>query len=469
MGLLGEMAMVGAARWMAAAGLVALYAALCAAVWWRERRKRRAAQAQAASLAAAREGLHALLVVYASQTGQAQELAEETARLLHAAGEPVQLCPVDQLTPEALAQARFALWVVSTCGEGDPPDHAAAFASHTLASTPELAHLHYGLLALGDRQYTHFCGFGRQVDAWLQRCGATRLFDTVEMDNGDVKALQQWQHHLGQVAHVSDMPAWQAPEFANWVLARRTHLNPGSAGGAVFHLELAPPADLADPAGAASAWESGDLVQVRAPQDPNHPREYSVASIASDGSIHLLVRQAVRGDGSLGLASGWLTQGADLGAAISLRLRAHSNFRLEGNAQRPLILIGNGTGLAGLRAHLRARAAVGAGPNWLLFGERNAAYDFHHQAELEGWRRQGTLQRLDVAFSRDQPTRLYVQHLLAAEAETVRAWVAQGASVYVCGSLQGMAQAVDSTLRQILGADALDHLLREGRYRRDVY
>ena len=205
MGLLGEMAMVGAARWMAAAGLVALYAALCAAVWWRERRKLRAAQAQAASLAAAREGLHALLVVYASQTGQAQELAQETARLLHAAGEPVRLCPVHQLTPEALAQARCALWVVSTCGEGDPPDHAAAFASHTLASAPQLAHLRYGLLALGDRQYTHFCGFGRQVDAWLQRCGATRLFDTVEMDNGDAQALQQWQHHLGQVAHVDKL------------------------------------------------------------------------------------------------------------------------------------------------------------------------------------------------------------------------------------------------------------------------
>ena len=466
MGLLSDLAMVGAARWTAAAALVALYAALCAAVGWRERRKHQAAQAQAASLAAAREGLQALLVVYASQTGQAQELAEETARLLHAAGEPVQLCPVHQLTPEALAQARCALWVVSTCGEGDPPDHAAAFASHTLASAPHLAHLHYGLLALGDRQYTHFCGFGRQVDAWLQRCGATRLFDTVEMDNGDAQALQQWQHHLGQVAHVSDLPAWQAPEFADWVLARRTHLNPGSAGGAVFHLELLPSADLA---GAAVAWESGDLVQVRAPQDPDHPREYSVASIASDGSIHLLVRQAVRGDGALGLASGWLTQGAAVGAAIPLRLRAHSNFRLEGNAQRPLILVGNGTGLAGLRAHLRARAAVGAGPNWLLFGERNAAYDFHHQAELEGWHRQGTLQRLDVAFSRDQPSRVYVQHLLAAEADTVRAWVAQGAAVYVCGSLQGMAQAVDSTLRQILGTDALDHLLREGRYRRDVY
>ena len=377
MGLLGEMAMVGAARWMAAAGLVALYAALCAAVWWRERRKLRAAQAQAASLAAAREGLHALLVVYASQTGQAQELAEETARLLHAAGEPVQLCPVHQLTPEALAQARCALWVVSTCGEGDPPDHAAAFASHTLASAPHLAHLHYGLLALGDRQYTHFCGFGRQVDAWLQRCGATRLFDTVEMDNGDAQALQQWQHHLGQVAHVSDLPAWQAPEFADWVLAGRTHLNPGSAGGAVFHLELVPSADLA---GAAVAWESGDLVQVRAPQDPDHPREYSVASIASDGSIHLLVRQAVRGDGALGLASGWLTQGAAVGASIPLRLRAHSNFRLEGNAQRPLILIGNGTGLAGLRALIKARIALGHRRNWLVFGERNA--DLHRSAGL---------------------------------------------------------------------------------------
>ena len=134
-----------------------------------------------------------------------------------------------------------------------------------------------------------------------------------------------------------------------------------------------------------------------------------------------------------------------------------------------LILLGNGTGLAGLRSLLKARIAQGRTRNWLLFGERNAAYDFHHQAELEGWRQRGTLQRLDVAFSRDQPTRVYVQHLLAAEADTVRAWVAQGAAVYVCGSLHGMAEGVDTALRSILGSAAVDDLLQQGRYRRDVY
>src|SRR2546429_257054 len=120
------------------------------------------------------------------------------------------------------------------------------------------------------------------------------------------------------------------------------------------------------------------------------------------------VRQARREDGSPGLASGWLTQGAPLGAAITLRLRAHRNFRLEDNLQRPLVLIGNGTGLAGLRSHLRARAAAGLGPNWLLFGERNAAHDRLYGDELQAWCDGGVLQRLDLADRKS--TRLNSSH-----------------------------------------------------------
>lgn len=454
-----------ATRWLLAGALVVGYAALCFAIWWRERAKRQRAAAEAATLAAARQGVDALLVVYASQTGQAQEIALETARQLHAAGEPVRICPMHELTPDALQAARHVLWVLSTCGEGDPPDHAARFASEVMARELDLSRLRYGLLSLGDRQYTHFCGFGRSVDAWLQRCGATQSFVPVEMDNGDPQALQQWQASLAQVAHVSDLSAWRAPEFENWTLSHRLHLNPGSAGSPVFHIELAPPEGAAGPL----AWESGDLVQVRPPQEPDRPREYSIASVASDGRVHLLVRQLLRPDGTQGLASTWLTHGVPLGSAVALRLRPHSNFRLEENARRPLILIGNGTGLAGLRGHLRARQALQAGPNWLIWGERNAALDFHYQHELKAWLQQGHLQRLDAVFSRDQPHRVYVQHVLRDEADTVRAWVAQGAALYVCGSLQGMAQEVDQMLRLILGAQPLDDLLRQGRYRRDVY
>lgn len=457
-------------RIVAASVLVLLYTALCAAIWLRERRKHQAARDEAAALAAAREGVAPLLLVFASQTGQSEELARETARLLHTAGEPVQICALGDVDAALLARTRRALFVASTYGEGDAPDNAANFQSHcmgdvTLASDL-LAQLQYGLLALGDRQYTHFCAFGRQLDGWLRAHGAVPLFDRVEMDNGDPAALATWQHQLAQVSSLSELPAWQAaPAFEDWILVARRHLNPGSAGAPVFHLKLVPP----DGAAAKPVWESGDLVQVRPPADPEHPREYSMASIASDGCVHLVVRQTLRADGKPGLASSWLTEGAALGAAVALRLRAHRNFRLEDNAQRPLILIGNGTGIAGLRSHLRARAATGAGPNWLLFGERNAAHDFLFRDEIEGWQASGVLQRLDLAFSRDQAERVYVQTRLTEATGTLREWVGRGAALYVCGSLQGMAQGVDDALSIALGREQVAQLLRSGRYRRDVY
>jgi sulfite reductase (NADPH) flavoprotein alpha-component len=138
-------------------------------------------------------------------------------------------------------------------------------------------------------------------------------------------------------------------------------------------------------------------------------------------------------------------------------------------ATAPLILIGNGTGIAGLRAHLKARVAKGRGRNWLLFGERTAAHDAFHGDELSGWVLSGVLTRLDLAFSRDQAERIYVQHRLREAAADVRAWVADGATILVCGSLEGMSREVHAALGDILGAEGLERLTDAGRYRRDVY
>ena len=173
-------------------------------------------------------------------------------------------------------------------------------------------------------------------------------------------------------------------------------------------------------------------------------------------------------DGDLGLGSGWLTHVARLGDEIDLRLRSNRNFHAPDD-DRPMILIGNGTGLAGLRALLKARLAAGRHRNWLVFGERQAAHDWFCRAEIEGWRDAGQLERLDAVFSRDQEERRYVQHLLREQAHMVRAWTDAGAAVYVCGSLQGMAGGVDEALRDILGDARLQQLLHDGRYRRDVY
>ena len=446
-------------RLLLLAGLSFSYAGVCLAPWLRTRAKRRAAAAAKAALA----GNPAWLVAYASQTGNAEELATQTAHSLQLAGVAVRVCALAELTAQELQQAERALFLVSTYGEGDAPDNAAAFIGRLMTGELALPQLHYGVLALGDRSYSQFCGFGRALDAWLAGQGASPLFERIEVDRSASAAIGAWFQQLSHLAGTSDAPDWSAPAFDDWRLLERRLLNPGSAGGPIYHVELAPAS------GILPAWQSGDLVQLAAPADPSKPREYSIASIPQEGRVHLLVRQHSHPDGSLGVASGWLTQAAQPGQLVQLRVRQHRRFRLEDNAGRPLILIGNGSGIAGLRGHLKSRILAGQRRNWLLFGERNAAHDAHYHEELQRWHASGELPRLDLVFSRDQEQRLYVQDRLRGNADEVLQWLAQGAAIYICGSLAGMAGGVDQALEEILGRPALDALAAQGRYRRDVY
>jgi len=408
------------------------------------------------------------LIAYASQTGFAQQLATQTAQSLQTANQSVRIAPLGELSASDIAKAERALFIVSTTGEGDAPDPAASFVRRELPRTVSLSTLHYGLLALGDREYANFCAFGHQLDGWLRHQGAQSLFDVIEVDNGDEGALRRWQHHLSLVFDAPDLPDWETPAYGRWRLIERRLLNPHSAGDPCFHIVLEPtePSDL--------RWQAGDIAEI----DPcnshddageRHPhREYSIASIADDGALHLLVRQMRRPGGELGLGSGWLTEGAPLNGEIALRARANPNFRLF-ESDAPLILIGNGTGLAGLRALLKTRVSRGQRRNWLLFGERHAAHDSFYSDELQAWHRKGFLPQLDLVFSRDQSERRYVQHRLIERADELRRWIADGAYIYVCGSLAGMAPGVHSALLDALGEKMLENLTETGRYRRDVY
>jgi sulfite reductase (NADPH) flavoprotein alpha-component len=448
-------------RLLMVAGSSVAYALVCLAPYLRTRRKRLAAARAKAEAAATPDTVW--IIAYASQTGNAEELAQQTAATLKLAGIPTRLAELSELSAADLQQAERVLFLVSTYGEGDAPDGAAAFVGRLMTGSLALPQLHYAVLALGDSAYTQFCGFGRALDQWLQAQGAQSLFPRVEVNRSSDAAIGQWRQQLSHLAGTSDAPDWSAPAFDEWRLSERVQLNPGSAGAPVYHLELEPVG------GVLPEWRSGDLVQIAAPADPARPREYSIASIPTDGRVHLLVRLHTHEDGSHGVVSGWLTQSAGPGQTVQLRLRQHKRFRLDGNEQRPLILIGNGSGIAGLRGHLKARALAGQGRNWLLFGERNAAYDYHYRAELDGWQRDGVLEKLDMVFSRDQAQRRYVQDRLAEQADGLREWVAQGAAIYICGSLEGMAASVDAALAAALGRASLDQLAASGRYRRDVY
>ena len=440
-------------RWGGALALLLAYGGMCAAMLRRPK-------------AAAAAGEADWLVVYASQTGNAEYLARQTAATLTTGGLSARALCISALDAAALRGATRALFIASTYGEGDSPDTAARFAGTTMAGEsglPALAELHYGVLALGDSSYAHYCGFGRALDGWLRARGATPLFERIDVDRGNPDAIAAWQHQLSHLAGTSDAPDWEAPAYGDWRIAGRTLMNPGSAGGPLYRIVLQPADD------ALPDWEAGDLVQVSAPGDPALPREYSIASVPAEGGIALLVRLQRHADGGTGAASGWLCEGAGTGDTVALRVRPHARFRLGENATRPLILIGNGTGLAGLRAHLKARIDAGMTGNWLVFGERNAEHDFLCRDELEAWAGAGRLARLDLAFSRDGGELRYVQHVLASQGEELRAWVARGAAIYVCGSLQGMATGVHEALTQALGAGTLDELAAQGRYRRDVY
>ena len=510
-----------------------VYFGASATTLWRARHCERT-QAEAEAAQAGIPEADEWLVVHASQTGQAVEFAQRTAESLRAAGLRTRLRAITSLDAATLAAARQALFVASTTGEGDAPDDAAGFIRDTMHPRLALPGLRYAVLALGDRSYRNYCAFGHALDQWLRAAGASPLFDVVEVDNGDPAALRHWQHHLGVVADAPELPDWAPAAYAPWVLAGRRELNPGSAGGAVYEVRLSPPT------GGEAQWHAGDIAEIGPRQAPaaveallaatglepgtrvplgdasvtlhellsrSHlpaageidsldaqalaerlqplpAREYSIASVPAEGTLRLLLRRMLRPDGSPGIGSGWLCDHAMPGATIDLRIRANPGFRAPA-ADAPLVLVGNGTGIAGLRAHLAERIAAGRQRNWLLFGERHADRDFHQREDILQWLDQGGLARLDLAFSRDTDGaglpaaalesgraavhRGYVQDALRAEAARLRQWVDAGAGILVCGSLQGMAPGVDDALRAVLGSERVDALLAAGRYRRDVY
>jgi len=208
---------------------------------------------------------------------------------------------------------------------------------------------------------------------------------------------------------------------------------------------------------------------------PLPPRYYSIASSRKSvgEEAHLLVasvRYASHGKDRLGVASIDMNERRKSGDRLSVFLRPNPRFRLPADPARPVIMIGPGTGVAPFRGFLQEREATGAtGKNWLVFGHRNYLHDFLYQLEWQDWIKDGVLTRLDVAFSRDQPDKRYVQHALWNARNDLNAWVQDGAAIYVCGDAAAMAKDVHDTLITILGKPALDNLRREGRYLRDVY
>ncbi|WOE32849.1 MULTISPECIES: sulfite reductase flavoprotein subunit alpha [unclassified Acinetobacter] len=447
------------------------------------------------------------LISYASQTGTAEQLAWNTANSLQHAQLTAIVKPVQQLGLQDLLNTTHVLFIASTYGTGEAPDLAQSFVKKVLSQSPDLHHLHYAVLALGSKEYPEsYCSFGHQIDKWLQHHGAQALFSLIEVNNADQHDIQRWNNALAQATQLELATTALKQVFDRWQLSQRTLLNPNSLAAPAFEIKLTSQHNL--------IWQAGDIAQIQ-PENSieriqafltqHHLtadttlqnslrykdlsknictwtdqeqllaqlvdlpiREYSIASIPSQQYLSLIVRQKIDNNGELGLGSGWLTQHAVLQQDIAVHIRNNPSFHLSDD-DHPMICIANGTGIAGILSLLHTRISQHRNQNWLIFGERQSAHDFFYQDTIQTWKDQGKLAKLDLAFSRDQADKVYVYHKLQQHAQDLKQWIAQGAVIYVCGSLHGMASDVERTLIEILGEEQLDQLREDGRYKRDVY
>ncbi|MCW8834458.1 MAG: sulfite reductase [NADPH] flavoprotein alpha-component, partial [Colwellia sp.] len=215
------------------------------------------------------------------------------------------------------------------------------------------------------------------------------------------------------------------------------------------------------------------------------PRLYSIASAQAEveEEVHLtvgLVNYENNGQQRFSAASNFLANRLEEGQQVRVFVEHNDNFRLPSNSETPVIMIGPGTGVAPFRAFMQQREADEAsGDNWMFFGDQTFTQDFLYQVEWQNYLKSGLLTRMDVAFSRDQAEKIYVQDRLKEQAKDVFAWLERGAHLYICGDMSRMAKDVEIALLEIIGEQGqlsseqaeqyLKDLRSNKRYQKDVY
>ena len=541
-----------------------------------------------ASVLATTDTSPAVTLLWASQTGNAEALAERFATRLRDAGVAVELSAMADFPASKLSSTQNLALISSTFGDGDPPDNGEGF-WNTLSNTEtRLESLRFAVLALGDPNYDQFCQHGKQLDQRLQALGATRLLERVDCDTEFEARADTWLTHFQQALKpnqaVTSTPAPSAvvnpvetPSKANPYASRlltNLHLNHASTNKEtrMFSLALADSGLKYEAGDALGVWprncpelvdELLDLTRLKAdtavdldtrgavplrqaltehfeiarpstdtlafiaersanpmlkqllgserkaelkdwlwgrqladvlqefPVDCSaaellgtlkrlQPRLYSIASSpkAHPQEVHLTVA-AVRYGKRKGVSSTFLADRVD-SSDVPVFVQPSKHFRAPADGTLPMIMIGPGTGVAPFRAFLQERRARGdQGRNWLFFGEQHAATDFYYREELEGMQDDGLLTHLSVAFSRDQPQKIYVQDRIREQGAELWRWLQEGAQLCICGDASRMAKDVDQALRQVAqhhggltaesAADYWRQMSEQKRYLRDVY
>ncbi len=531
-----------------------------------------------------------LTILYGSQTGNGQRLAEALHVAATQASIPSRCVSLADFRLADLKREQAVALVISTHGDGDPPDDAEALYDYLFSDrAPQLSQLSFAVLALGDSSYAQFCETGRELDQRLEELGGTRLIDRVDCDldfeapaadwsrivvekfpavlpandgpPGAVLAAVAGQRYTAEhpltasvvvnqkitgrdsdkdVRHIEfsiedsgltytpgdSLGVWvdNPPELVNELLDC-LQLDGGSpVGAATFESELLANFEITVASRAfvqayAKAANSSDLdallhesrraelsdylasrqiidivrehpaalspTEFVACLRPLKPRLYSISSAQTQtpDEVSITVR-AVRYDAfgrpHWGAGSTYLADRLGDSGEARIYVEPNPRFRLPDDPTKPIIMIGPGTGVAPFRSFLEEREHAGAnGKNWLIFGDRTSRDDFLYQLDWRRFAKQGKLDRLDVAFSRDQAEKVYVQDRLREAAFEINQWLEQGAYLYVCGDASQMASDVHAALIDLIASErdiardaaetALKQLKRDGRYQRDVY
>lgn len=559
-----------------------------------------AAGASAVAAAAPPAAKVPVTVLFGTESGNCEELADTARKELTKLGYKVTVSDMGDVEPAAaLKEAKHLLVIVSTWGEGDPPERVEAFYETFMNNgVANLEGTRFAVCGLGDTSYNDFCQIGKDFDARLEALGGTRMVPRVDCDIDFEPEFKKWFDAVVEDLKASSAPP-AAPEIdvispvaaapvggGDWSRTRpfpaelleRIQLNGTGSAKETYHLafslegsglEYLPgdalgvkpsncPEVISELLAAAgfdgeeevnrADGSAGPLRQILCEEldstilsrkvvqeyarvtqleslaglvtDPEalrrfcdgreivdlfaeHPakewtpqqmadllrllpaRLYSIASSpkAHPGEVHLTVgavRYQTHGRTRKGVASTFLADRVEPGRTVPVYVHANNRFRLPEDPDRPILMIGPGTGIAPFRAFVEERAETGAkGKNWLFFGDQRFSYDFLYQLEWQGYLKDGVLTRMDVAFSRDAPEKVYVQHRLREHARDVYAWLEEGAHVYICGDAHRMAKDVHETLEEIVAVqggmkreDAKEYLTRlskEKRYQRDVY
>lgn len=547
-------------------------------------------QPAAGTGAAATTQLH---ILYGSQTGNAEALAQTAAKSARAKGLVPVVQALGDVDLDVFATMRHVLIVTSTYGEGEMPDNAQLFWDAISASTaPRLEQMHFAVLAIGDTGYDGFCQAGKFIDMRLEQLGAKRVVDRIDCDIDYEEPSSEWLNssmpQFAASAGSSGTVLESAPEapvipgsnksnpYAAALITNKrlsgeqsakdirhfefdlsdsglkyeagdalgvipvnepslvslllTQLNadyqtpvPGfdrSLGDLLtYQFEISEPSRKLiewvgqnttnqelrhvlqhDDKDALGVWLWGkdtlDLLQLELTRTltvpefvallrPLQHRAYSISSSskAHPNQVHLTVasvRYHSGGRNRGGVCSTYLAERVRRGEKPAIFISPNKAFRVPANSSAPLIMVGPGTGIAPFRAFLQERQATSAqGKNWLFFGDQHQEHDFIYQDELLAWRDNGLLTRLDLAFSRDQEKKIYVQSRMLEQGAELYAWLQEGAYFYVCGDASRMAKDVDNALYEVVrqfgglsterAADYVDQLKKEKRYLRDVY